>query len=117
MTNIKATHKADDNSVPVRKSGTASLTDLADDTRDLSKKDFKALIRLVEIYREADRLGYRFEHLDDLIGRARTLTDKEWKRTIKLGKTLRKADAELADAEKLENKMKGLRFEEAQMMA
>lgn len=115
--NININHKADDNSVPVRRSGTASLTDLADDTRDLSAKDFKVLIRLVDIYREADKLGYRYEHLDDLIGRARTLSDREWRQAVKLGKTLRKADEALTKAEKLENKMKGLRFEEAQINA
>lgn len=116
MANIKIQHKSDDNHVKVRVESTASLTAIADEARDLSTKEFKKLIQLVNLYRKADKKADKWaEVLDDLIIRSRSISDKEWKSAVKLSKTLRQADKDLAEARKVESHMKERRFNQAQI--
>lgn len=102
-------------SVRINKNNTASLTNLADETRELREKEFKTLIKLVNEYRKADKHADKWaDALDQLILDARTLSDREWKRSMRLAKSLRKSDRELAKAQLIEKKMKQQRFREAQ---
>lgn len=114
MKNINIKHQPDDNHVKVTNNSTASLTKLADDSRDLSDKEFKKLLQLVGLYRKADRKADKWANqLDDLILRARTLNDKEWRKAVKLTKSIRKTDKELAEAQKLETRERDRRFNQA----
>ena len=108
-------HKLDDNGVKVRNDGVASLTNLADDIRDLTPKEYKAFKKMMRLYRRADKAGLKWEQLDNYIGRGRTLSGREYRRTLKLSNTLRSADKELARSVRFEQAMKKARFEQAQL--
>lgn len=102
-------------SVRVTSNSTASLTILADETRDLMGRDFRKLIALVNEYRKADKHADKFaDVLDQLILDARTLSDREWKQTVRLSKTLRKADREMTKSQLIEKRAKQQRLREAQ---
>ena len=111
---IKFKEDRSDTSVRVDNKSTASLTALADDTRELRDKEFKKLIKLVNEYRKADRHADKWTNLNELILGARTLSNREWRQAVKFAKTLRKADRELTKSELVEKRAKQARFKQAQ---
>lgn len=105
-------------SVRVTSNSTASLTGLADSTRELRDREFKMFVKLVNEYRKADKHADKWaEQLDNMIVAARTLSNREWKQTVKFAKTLRKADRELTKSELVEKRAKQERFNKAQQGA
>ena len=111
---IKFKEDRSDTTVRVDNRSTASLTALADSTRELRDKEFKKLIQLVNEYRKADRHADKWTNLDELILGARTLSNREWRQAVKFAKTLRKADRELTKSELVEKRAKQARFKQAQ---
>ena len=98
-------------SVRVTSNSTASLTSLADSTRELRDREFKMFVKLVNEYRKADKHADKWaDMLDQLIVDARTLSNREWKQTAKFAKTLRKADRELTKSELVEKRAKQQRI-------
>lgn len=118
MKKININHKNDDNHVRVNNRSTASLTALADGTRELTDKEFKVFMKLVAEYRKADRHADKWaEVLDNLILGARTLSNREWRQTIRFAKGLRKADRLATQSELVEKRAKQERFEQARRTA
>lgn len=94
---------------------TVSITQVADDMRDFSKKDYKKLKLLARLYRFVDKLSFDYENLQHTLYQLRAMDKREFKRTFAVANTQRKADKVYESAKTYEELSRSQHLEQVKL--
>ena len=104
------------NNKPASNRAVPSLGDIAEDLRDVTKRDYKLIVKISRYQRKIDRKAKKLREPTDAIERMRLLSNREYRQAIKLSASLRAADAAYRKADAVEEEAIKERHEQ-QMLA